>query len=169
MEYRSQIALPNTYVVLVTGSRNWTDRKYLWARLDEIAERVTADSGMWVGIRHGNCPTGADMMARRWCQQTTMYGHRLYKRVLDDPFTPRPEDGPPGKFLRNIAMCATRPLPAECQAFVVDESPGSSHTMKQARRHGIPVQLHPARSAGPPWSPGEAPPQMIIEEARWLA
>ena len=49
-------------VVLVTGSRHWTDQNAVWAALqEEIGNELVAI------VRHGACPTGADAMADAWC------------------------------------------------------------------------------------------------------
>lgn len=47
--------------VLLTGSRQWSDRDTLWRVLDSLL----AEHG---GVRliHGACPTGADQQADDW-------------------------------------------------------------------------------------------------------
>lgn len=47
-------------VILVTGSRNWTDATSLNEVLTEIAPKMVVQGGA----------QGADHLARRWCEQT---------------------------------------------------------------------------------------------------
>lgn len=58
------------FVILVTGSRTWTDRKVFWDAMDqafaEAAVSMKGDDDWRVVIRHGACPKGADAMAAEW-------------------------------------------------------------------------------------------------------
>lgn len=45
--------------IIVTGSRDWTDRDLIW---HELNQRATSNAV----IVHGDCPTGADRMAKDW-------------------------------------------------------------------------------------------------------
>ena len=70
------------FVILVTGSRTWRDRKVLWDAMDQaFAEGAVAlkgDDDWRVVIRHGACPKGADAMAAEWVRIRKMiWGERL--------------------------------------------------------------------------------------------
>jgi hypothetical protein len=54
------------YRVLVTGSRGWANREFIFDVLDACREGVTG--GMVV--IHGACPSGADAIAARWVADT---------------------------------------------------------------------------------------------------
>ena len=58
------------FVILVTGSRTWTDRKVFWDALDqafaEAAVSMKGDDDWRVVIRHGANPRGADDLAAWW-------------------------------------------------------------------------------------------------------
>jgi hypothetical protein len=48
--------------ILVTGSRDWTDRDSVWSALSRHASVVG------VTVVHGDRPTGADAFAQRWTE-----------------------------------------------------------------------------------------------------
>lgn len=53
----------NPYRILVTGSRDWTDRLTLvTAILREVDDWLNTD----VALVHGGCPTGADLLTHTW-------------------------------------------------------------------------------------------------------
>jgi hypothetical protein len=47
--------------VLVTGSRDWPERQRVWDALNFVGDVTT--------VVHGNCPTGADQMAKAWAMR----------------------------------------------------------------------------------------------------
>jgi hypothetical protein len=56
--------------VLVTGSQTWDDRGAIEAALNfylEHSERLV--------VVHGDCPKGADAMARQWCEKKKRAGY----------------------------------------------------------------------------------------------
>ena len=70
------------FVILVTGSRTWTDRKVFWDAMDqafaEAAVYETKGDDDWrVVIRHGANPRGADAMAAEWVRirKQLWHGH----------------------------------------------------------------------------------------------
>lgn len=63
---RNQPVMRN-YRVLVTGSRDWTDREVLMARLDESLDAALR-AGMPMVLVHGACPKGADNLADQWAR-----------------------------------------------------------------------------------------------------
>jgi hypothetical protein len=116
--------------VLVTGSREWTDKDRLWNAL-------TALYAVTPGVRvvHGDCPTGADALAREWCS---------YHPGAEEERHPAEWDKHPGKsapYVRNAEMVT---LGADvCLAFVVrgeGKSRGTRMTMGLAEKAKIPVR-----------------------------
>lgn len=112
-------------VVLVTGSRDWTDQAALWEAL-----QVHLGGELRGILRHGHCPTGADAMADRWGDLQPGIGvdrmpaaWALYGKTAG----PR----------RNTAMVR---LGADiCLAFPLGESPGTRDCMRKAEAAGIEV------------------------------
>jgi hypothetical protein len=51
--------------IIVTGSRDWTDRNVLYRALDDRAPGFTA---LGLTLAQGLCPTGADALARQWAR-----------------------------------------------------------------------------------------------------
>lgn len=49
------------YRVLVTGSRTWDDKDFIWNMLDVLLAELRN-----VVIVHGACPKGADAIAQGW-------------------------------------------------------------------------------------------------------
>ena len=112
--------------VLVCGSRDWTD-------FDAIANRLTALPGEHeeITVIHGGAP-GADTMARRAA------------RLLRFEVRAFPADwrtwGKRAGFIRNVAMLDEQP--DLVIAFQLNDSRGTQHTIDEARRRGIPVEVH---------------------------
>lgn len=111
--------------VLVTGSRDWDDRDYIWEALNGLPKDST--------IVHGDCPTGADKMADEWadCQPDIKV-----ERYPADWRTYGRSAGP----RRNKKMVD---LGADvCHAFILNNSRGASGTAKLAEEAGIKVIKH---------------------------
>ena len=111
-------------IVLVCGSRDWTDREAVNAALDRYHQP-------WLKIIHGNAP-GADSLAAEWA----------FRRAI--PCTPFPADwathGKAAGPRRNVQMLDEGP--ALVIAFQRNGSRGTAHTIREARRRGIPVEVH---------------------------
>ena len=114
--------------VLVTGSRDWTDKEKIRAAL---LVQWSNDTHSPFTLVHGACPTGADALAadvgrvmRRWTVE------------------PHPADwdrhGKRAGYVRNAAMVG---LGADvCLAFIKNNSKGATMTADLAERAGIPVR-----------------------------
>jgi hypothetical protein len=126
------------YRILVTGSRNWRHLGVVLHALDEAHAAVP--NGQPTVVVHGDCPTGADRLAKAWAHRNGYRGvteepHPAQWRVngvLDRTAGPR----------RNTEMVQ---LGADiCLAFIRDSSRGASHTARLAETAGIPVRRYTA-------------------------
>ncbi|MFI9618075.1 SLOG family protein [[Kitasatospora] papulosa] len=57
--------MTDTYRILVTGSRDWSDMSFVYQALAQAVQGIPADT---ITVVHGACPTGADAMAHRWAR-----------------------------------------------------------------------------------------------------
>lgn len=113
--------------VLVTGSRDFEDRRVIYEALDALAQRTR------LTVVHGDCPKGADRWARQW-----LVGNYSYQDVDHEP---HPADwkqhGKRAGFIRNSEMVR---LGADlCLAFIRNESNGATHCATEAEKAGIPT------------------------------
>lgn len=108
--------------VLVCGSRKWSDR----GRIDAVLSKLPDDTE----LIHG-AATGADTFAAE-------YGYKRGWRV--QPFFADWEsDGRRAGILRNLAMLDEEP--DQVIAFHLANSSGTRHTIQEAQRRGIPVEV----------------------------
>lgn len=115
-------------VVLVCGSRDWPDPGAIERRLSGLPgehEEIT--------ILHGDAP-GADRTAAR---AAAYYGFGVRAFPADWK-----RHGRAAGFIRNVLMLMEQP--DLVIAFQHDGSSGTQHTIEQARRRGIPVEVHTA-------------------------
>lgn len=122
------------YRILITGSRDWTDRAAIDDNLTAIAAANIFHNRPTV-IIHGSCPTGADAMADDWARWHAARNPLIeFERHRAERFGPWPACGP----IRNQLMVN---LGADiCLAFVKDGSRGASHTAELAEAAGIPTR-----------------------------
>jgi hypothetical protein len=137
--------------ILITGSRDWSDRTLIRNVLDKITN-YGYDGSV---IVHGHCPTGADAFADEWAEDCVNLGITVERHPAQWK-----EHGKKAGPLRNAEMVA---LGADVVlAFLnpctkhPEQPPHGSHgadgCMQLARRAGIPV-----RRFGATWEPvGEA-------------
>ena len=124
--------------VLVTGSRTWTDADLLCSVLDDILRDHLGKTV--VVIVHGDCPRGADAMARAWVRRQP----RIDGRFADVKHEPHRANwdryGKVAGPRRNAEMVA---LGADvCLAFIRDASRGATHCADRAAAAGIPVRRY---------------------------
>jgi YspA, cpYpsA-related SLOG family len=110
-------------LVLICGSRAWSEPEPIRA----ASRTLTPGSSVLVG----GAP-GADTIAER---------HALARDDLDVRFMPADwaRHGRRAGILRNLAMLDQHPdrvIPCQCA-----NSPGTAHTIREATRRGIPVEL----------------------------
>jgi hypothetical protein len=129
-------------VILITGSRDWKDRTFLYSALDRAR---TLYPGRRVVVRHG-AARGADTLASNWVD--SIGNHRL---VDEDPI---PADGfgpwPAAGMIRNAHMVRKGAL--WCLAFInrcsrpkcagreVHGSHGAEGCLEMAERAGMPFR-----------------------------
>lgn len=117
--------------ILVTGSRDWSDGPAVYQAIDQYAYEIGPTEQLT--IVHGDCPTGADRIAKQWALEHDSRG------VYEEPHPALwdidgyPQAGP----MRNQRMVD---LGADiCLAFPLDGSRGTRDCMRRAKAAGIPV------------------------------
>ena len=111
--------------LLVSGPREWTDERAVADVLARYAD------GRDVELLHGDAP-GVDAIAAR-----IAVGHGWTVRAFP-PDAAR--HGPRARPMRNLAMLDERP--DLVIALHDGRSEGTQHTIDEARRRGIPVEVH---------------------------
>lgn len=108
--------------MLVCGSRGWKDAEAIEERLAELPPAST--------IMHGRA-LGADYLADRAAR---VLGHAVEQFPADWE-----THGRRAGIVRNLQMLDQRP--ELVLAFWDGSSPGTAHTIEEARRRGIPVEV----------------------------
>lgn len=132
------------YIVLVTGSRTWTDVHYV--RLVLCSLPVTPGG---IVLYHGACRGSPDEMADEWAiQQQHMGAWGMDVSVRRFPAKWHDSNGVldrgAGKR-RNAEMVAAIANSGElavCHAFIRGDSGGATHCAKLAKRAGIHTVVH---------------------------
>jgi len=111
-------------IVVVTGSRDYTEWRYVCSTLDEVHRR----SGPITEIRHG-AMCGADALASKWAH---------LRKVNVRPFGAQwGDDGDDAGPMRNRAMLNAGPKPDLVVAFPLPGSRGTWDCVKAAKQRGI--------------------------------
>lgn len=123
--------------VLVCGSRDWDDAVALFEEcsrlVDEYRREVLHESYAPVLVMHGDSGR-ADTWADAWAQLSLhQYKRFPAKWRVDGEFNPR------AGFDRNLEMLDEGP--DLVIAFQKNESRGTQHTINEARKRGIPVEV----------------------------
>lgn len=124
--------MTNPYRILVTGSRDWTDRQTVWDALAPIARALPADQDLV--LVHGGCPTGADAMCDEWA--------RGFGAVIEVHPANWAKHGRAAGPIRNAEMVNAGADLA--LAFIKNGSRGASHTAALAEAAGIPTKRYTA-------------------------
>jgi hypothetical protein len=111
--------------VLVCGSRGWTDRTAIFDRIAELPPGTVVFQGK---------ARGADMIAEQACAF-----HGLKSVGFPANWA---RLGRSAGVVRNLEMLDASP--DLVIAFQLDGSRGTQHTIDEARRRGIPVEIHAA-------------------------
>ena len=120
-------------VVLVTGSRDWTDYDVIGQALEDECPDI---------VIHGACPTGADSIAADYCADG-------YNNAFDIPM-PAPWDklakraGPGRNGWMVDVLWRMQSVGHECVvlAFPLGVSKGTRDCMRKATATGFPVHDH---------------------------
>lgn len=124
--------------VIVTGSRDWTNRPLLRRVLETVLNDIDDDEPLI--IMHGACPTGADSHAHQWACEAQDHGY-------DVTPNPWPADwethGRAAGPIRNGQM--VRHGADLCLAFLQPGEPnkGTKGCIRLAEKAGIPVERYP--------------------------
>lgn len=142
-----------TLRVLVTGSRNWTSADCISMALHDIADYARAHGRLMVLI-HGDCPTGADNIAKLWVTMQNMMAEDggLARTVCEDPYPAAWHNGRSAGIRRNEEMVESGA--DVCLAFICDNSPGATHCSNLARSRGIPTVVWSTTAARSIEGPG---------------
>lgn len=118
----------NPYRILITGSRDWTDRDTIWRALGDTVAPL--DITRETVLVSGACPTGADAIAETWARK---YGLTIERHPANWQL-----EGKRAGFIRNARMVN---LGADIAlAFIRNGSRGASHTAHLAEEAGIPTR-----------------------------
>lgn len=146
--------------VLVTGSRNWSNRHVIGGRLDELMHSLSGDD--WLMVLHGDAD-GADRLARNWARLRRNDGHRMNEHGFPAKWRVCAEDCPTGHrktrrdgteycptagHRRNAEMVALGP--DLCIAFVMPCADERCRKPRPHWSHGADDCAHRAEAAGIP-------------------
>ncbi|MFJ7963172.1 SLOG family protein [Streptomyces sp. NPDC096324] len=126
------------YRILVTGSRDWQAIGIVRHALTEVLAVRPHDQP--IVVVHGDCPTGADIMAKAWALTTfTPACTDDYERITEEAHPANWRlNGKAAGPIRNKAMVDKGA--DVCLAFIRNGSRGASHTAALAEQAGIPVR-----------------------------
>ncbi|EFC86486.1 SLOG family protein [Parafrankia sp. EUN1f] len=118
--------------VLVTGSRDIVTGSIVYRALFE--EHATAPTPLTLVV--GDCPTGADFLARHWAEAVTRLGSKVHVEVFTADWDTRGRAAGPERNARMVASGADI-----CLAFYKRGAGnrGTSNCVRLARAAGIPV------------------------------
>jgi hypothetical protein len=138
------------YIVLVTGSRTWTDGRAVYAALGEILEHL--DGQVEMAVMHGDCPNGADAIADLWCsihdvevlrrpadwrRHGKAAGHIRNGEMLAEILAAAGGDPEGTEALAFLDSCRA----ARCQRPRPHGSHGTDDMMGRVKAAGIPLQV----------------------------
>jgi hypothetical protein len=155
----------DVFTILAAGSRFHDNPAQIGTRLYEEIEKTSART---IVLRHGACPTGADLIVHEFCESEAAWFEPAGRVLVEDPWPAdwdncgldcpriphrvmkRPGDihhpGLLGDYCpkagprRNQAMAEAVPRPDACLAFPHPQSSGGTASCRRAaRRVGIPV------------------------------
>jgi hypothetical protein len=139
--------MTDTYRILVTGARDWSDEdalaEALLAARDYPLRTIRTNRARKVTLVHGACPHGADAIADRWAKQ---WGWEVEQHPAEWTAA-----GKAAGFKRNATMVAAgadiclafikpcRAVKPRCKNQGPHDSHGTAHCAKLARAAGILV------------------------------
>lgn len=131
--------------LIVTGSRDWDDARRIFGALDAVLAQCETEPRQRLVVVHGDCPSGADVIARNWCRI------KLGATAADIREERHPADWGTHKlkagFIRNAEMVAAGAQ--VCLAFQMPcARPGCRQNPKPHPSHGSEHAAHLAELAG---------------------
>lgn len=114
--------LKSSKVVIVTGSRNWNNRRLIHQRLDDLKPDIVVQGGA----------RGADHDARLWAKKNGKVCVSFYPRWASE--------GSGAGLVRNIEMLDAFPC-ATVIAFPTHDSRGTWHTVREARARHMKTEV----------------------------
>lgn len=118
--------------ILVTGSRDWTDRAAIHAALWTAWADLGGNEAS-IALMHGACPTGADAIAEELWQTYAP----TQPIIRFHPDWSRGRRAGPERNYRMVSHGADL-----CLAFPLGESRGTRGCLKMAERAGIEVRVY---------------------------
>lgn len=134
--------MPIPFRVIVTGSRNWINEDFVWTQLTAVQWKEKRP----LTVIHGGCRDGADRFAASWVLFQVSHGGMVRPLVFPADWSKGLSDG----FRRNERMVRSGAdlilgFLADCTKPGCDRprphgSHGTSHCLKVAKAHRIPVR-----------------------------
>lgn len=127
--------------VLVTGSRSWSD----WAYIHRVLDDLLALDGEVV-LYHGLCPVGADEAAEQWAISRAALGENVTVQRFPAQWTDGRGYFDKGAGMKRNAQMVSAFAAAggfsQVHGFLRDESKGTSHCLRLARKAGLATTVH---------------------------
>lgn len=118
--------------ILITGSRGWTDALQIDEAIDDWIRKNVPENEITT-IVHGDCPTGADRLAKEYVKFAWWVKEEAHPADWNT-------HGRRAGFVRNAEMVK---LGADvCLAFIYKGSKGATHTADLAEKAGIPTRRY---------------------------
>lgn len=117
--------MSNPYRVLITGSREWSDRFFIQNKIEDLSLRGN------IVIVHGGCKKGVDEIVNNYC---------LYENIEQEIYTAKWEKhGKRAGILRNQQMVDTKP--DLCLSFWNGKSTGTKDCINKVIKAKIPINI----------------------------
>lgn len=146
VEPAAALLVPNgpVFRVLITGSRNWRGRAAVWVPLDRLLKHYGQ-----ILVIHGDCPSGADLLAREWAEEYEGEGAFQRRFPADWDGAGRGagyvRNGEMVRFGADLALVFAKPCRKRTRWCPPGEHPshGTADCVKQARKSKISVKFCP--------------------------
>ena len=116
-------------ILVITGSRDWTDADRLFRTLDHLTQNLDHKK-LWVYIGGAK---GADEMAKQWCFKRSV-SCKIFHADWD-------KHGKGAGPIRNQEMVDAAGPKAVCIAFHKNQSRGTGDCIARARKAGMKIRI----------------------------